>query len=80
MKNRGGAGVTPVVPRGLNRRMGQLQPSRGLESREKSGRDTQAEGSQSGEEGAEGGGAVLSLAGRRRGQDGSERRGGERGR
>ncbi|KAF3839732.1 hypothetical protein F7725_018449 [Dissostichus mawsoni] len=58
MKNRGGAGATPVVPRGLNRRMGQLQPSRGLESREKSGRDTQAEGSHSGEEGAEGGGKM----------------------
>lgn len=78
MKRRGGARAAPVVPGGLNRRLRLLRPARGLESWEKGGRDAQAKGSHPGEEGAEGGGAVLSRAGRGGGQDGSERRGGER--
>jgi len=78
MKRRGGAGAAPVVPGELDRSARLLQPARGLESWEKSGRDTQPEGAQPWEEGAEGGRTVLSRAGRRGGQDGSERRGGER--
>lgn len=78
MKRRGGARAAPVISRGLDRRLGLLRPARGLESWEKSGRDTQTKGSHPGEEGAQGGRAVLRRAGRRGGQDGSERGGGER--
>lgn len=77
-KRRGGARAAPVVPRGLNRHPMLLRPVGCLQSWEEGGRDTQAKGSHPGEEGAECGGAVLSRAGRRGGQDGSERRGGER--
>lgn len=83
-----GAGAAPVVPRGLHGGLeGQLlllllllrRPAGDLKSWEEGGGDTQAEGAHPGEEGAEGGGAVLGRPGRGGRQDGGEGRGGEGG-
>lgn len=61
-KGRRGAGVAPVISRGLNRCLSRLRPARGPGTWEKGSRDTQTKGSHTGKEGAEGGGAVFSRS------------------
>lgn len=73
MKRRRGAGAASIVPGGLDRSLRRLWPARGLESWEQSGRDAQTKRAHPGEKGAEGGGAVLSRAGRGGRQNRGER-------